>query len=143
LWRRMHSEAIRFNRSQRRSRNVFHQNELRPTDFNSTQQRSDSASGAGGRWFKSTRPDHSFQSLPRVFVYSTVDDFVDGGILKIQYMKRVMGRGFDPKISCGGPLPSRGLPHVKYESGIGSLLIQRQVIHNHNDSNDIQLFTNL
>ncbi len=50
--------------------------------------------GAGGRWFKSTRPDHSFQSLPRVFclfVYSTVVDFVDGEILKLQYEMESFG----------------------------------------------------
>ena len=37
-------------------------------------------SGPGGRRFKSSRPDHSFQEVISnswFFVYSTVDDFVD------------------------------------------------------------------
>src|SRR5205823_11245672 len=40
-------------------------------------------SGPGGRWFKSIRPDQSFQALTRdfwFFVYSAVDDFVDGSL---------------------------------------------------------------
>jgi len=40
---------------------------------------------------KSARvPDHSFQPLPRVFclfVYSDVDDFVDGEIFKLQHVE--------------------------------------------------------
>ena len=38
-------------------------------------------SGPGGRWFKSTRPDQSFQELTRAFwfsSYSAVDNFVGG-----------------------------------------------------------------
>src|SRR5213078_1737972 len=44
-------------------------------------------SGPGGRWFKSIRPDQSFQALPCDFwfsVYTSVDDFVVAQILKIQ-----------------------------------------------------------
>ena len=43
-------------------------------------------SGPGGRWFESTRPDQSFQSLPLhfwVFVYAAVDNFVDHQIPRI------------------------------------------------------------
>jgi hypothetical protein len=49
-------------------------------------------SGPGGRWFKSIRPDQFFQALTRdfwIFVYSTVDDFVVGQILKVQQARQL------------------------------------------------------
>ena len=47
----------------------------------------ESGSVPGGRWFKSIRPDQFFHALTGdfwFFVYSTVDDFLDGRSLQVQ-----------------------------------------------------------
>src|SRR5260370_21052677 len=47
------------------------------------------SSGPGGRRFKSSRPDHSFQGVISdswSFIYTTVDKIVDGHILRIQHV---------------------------------------------------------
>src|SRR5260370_31221209 len=49
----------------------------RPTKFNSDQQPLESGSGPGGRRFKSSLPDQSFQALERHFWFSVYIDGVE------------------------------------------------------------------
>ena len=61
------------------SRKQFNINQLGSTKFHKFQQGMESGSGPGGWRFKSSLPDHSFQSDKRNFwfsVYTAVDDFV-------------------------------------------------------------------
>jgi len=63
------------------SRKRFNSNYFKTAKFNNFQYIVESGSGPGGRRFKSSRPDHSFQRVISdswFFVYSGVDDFVDG-----------------------------------------------------------------
>jgi hypothetical protein len=63
------------------NRNSFNAKHLRPTEFNRVQQLLESGSGPGGRRFKSSHPDQSFQALKLQFWFSVyIDgvDFVDG-----------------------------------------------------------------
>src|SRR5260370_4034583 len=60
-----------------------------PTRRGVAQPGSAPGSGPGGRRFKSSRPDHSFQGVISdswSFIYTTVDKIVDGHILRIQHV---------------------------------------------------------
>ena len=75
-------------RIQTAGHNTFNSNHLRPTRFNRYQQVLESGSGPGGRRFKSSLPDQSFQAHKQrfwFFVYTAVVDFVDGQSHRVQY----------------------------------------------------------
>jgi hypothetical protein len=92
LWAKLrlskHSASAEFNKAQTPVRNCFHTYHLGTTEFHSVQQRLESGSGPGGRRFKSSLPDQSFQAHKQhfwFFVYSGVVDFVDGQSHRVQY----------------------------------------------------------
>ena len=58
--------STRFNRVQQAGRKRFNKNHLETTGFHRFQQALSPGSGPGGRWFKSTRPDHFFQLDKRI-----------------------------------------------------------------------------
>jgi hypothetical protein len=65
------------------SRKRFNMNRLQSTEFHRFQQRLESGSGPGGRRFKSSLPDQSFQALKRHFwfsVYIEGVEIVDGRV---------------------------------------------------------------
>ena|SRR3984885_6664892 len=59
------NHATKLNRLQRAGHKRFDTNHLESTRIHRFQQSLESGSGPGGRWFKSTRPDHSFQRVRR------------------------------------------------------------------------------
>src|SRR5437588_1223143 len=88
LRRSLHNSSTQINIGYTCSRNSFHSNHLRSTEFNSLQELSESGSGPGGRRFKSSLPDQSFQGLTLHFwfsVYIAGVEIVDGACILIYF----------------------------------------------------------
>ena len=70
--------SIKIDRFQQTARNGFNINHLQTAEFHKAHQGLECGSGPGGRRFKSSLPDHSFQSLTVNFwsaALSGVDEF--------------------------------------------------------------------
>jgi hypothetical protein len=90
LWLRKPPTSSKINSLQRPARNKLNINHLKTASFSRFQYGLESGSGPGGRRFKSSLPDQSFQAHKAhfwFFVYSDVDDFVAVKTSKKQQQK--------------------------------------------------------